>query len=377
MNYGIATGRLQDRQGSMEMKVMHRLLLGFSLSVLLLCPAAAAQAAAAPHDGQRDFDFEFGSWKTHIDRLPHPLSGEPVDGARWIGMDGTSVVRRVWDGRANLGELEVGNADAQIEGLSLRSYNRKSGQWSIYWANSREGTLGTAMVGGFKSGRGEFYGPDTLGDKAIFVRFIFSDITARTFKLEQAFSDDGGKSWETNWRASFVKESDSGAPAPAVTREVERDRQHDFDFNLGVWNSHITRAMNPLSAASDAFEMNGTVTVRKIWDGRALLEEIEADGPKGHWEGMTLFLYNPQSRQWNQSFIGADAGALSGSLAGEFKGGVGELYAADTLNGRAILVRGTWSQIKTDSHHYEEAYSDDGGRSWHPAFDADLTRARS
>jgi hypothetical protein len=176
----------------------------------------------------------------------------------------------------------------------------------------------------------------------------------------------------TLWQPIGVQANDQpDAPKPAAVR----DGQHDFDFNLGAWNSHIKRVMNPLSGATDTFEMNGTVTVRKVWDGRAQLEEIEADGPRGHWEGMTLFLYNPQSHQWNQSFIGANAGTLNGSLTGEFKDGRGELYAQDTFNGRSILVRGTWSQIKPDSHHYEEAYSDDGGRSWHPAFSVDLTRA--
>jgi hypothetical protein len=190
----------------MEMKVMHRILQTVLLA-LILSPACVLAQTTAARDGQHDFDFEFGSWRAHIERLPHPLSGEPVDSAHWIGMDGTSVARKVWDGRANLGELEVSNATSHIEGLSLRSYNPKSGQWNIYWANSKEGSLGTAMVGGFRNGRGEFYGPDTLGDKAIFVRFIFSDIKQGTFKLEQAFSGDGGKTWETNWRASFVKEN--------------------------------------------------------------------------------------------------------------------------------------------------------------------------
>lgn len=80
------------------------------------------------------------------------------------------------------------------------------------------------------------------------------------------------------------------APAPAV-----RDGQHDFDFNLGVWHTHITRTVDPLAGSSESVELNGTVTVRKVWDGKAELEEIEADGPKGHWEGLTLFLYNPRA----------------------------------------------------------------------------------
>ncbi|MGI8772056.1 MAG: hypothetical protein ACR2JE_11535, partial [Acidobacteriaceae bacterium] len=93
--------------------------------------------------------------------------------------------------------------------------------------------------------------------------------------------------------------------------------------------------------------------MRKIWGGRAQLEEIEADGPNGHWEGLTLFLYNPQSHQWSQSFIDSKAGVLSAPLVGSFKDGRGELFCQDTFNGRSILVRGVWSDITPDSHRYE------------------------
>src|ERR1700732_4431958 len=96
-----------------------------------------------------------------------------------------------------------------------------------------------------------------------------------------------------------------------------RDGAHDFDFGTGVWHTHIRRVLDPFSATSDVIELNGTVTTRPIWGGRARLEEIEADGPKGHWEGLSLFLYNPQSHQWSQSFLNSKTAVLSGGLVGE------------------------------------------------------------
>ncbi len=155
-----------------------------------------------------------------------------------------------------------------------------------------------------------------------------------------------------------------------------RDGQHDFDFNIGVWKTHIRRILNPLSGSANSIELVGTVTVRKVWDGRAQLEEIEADGPKGHWEGLTLFLYNPDAHQWSQSFANSKSGVLISPLIGEFKNGRGELFSQDSFNGRSILVRGTWSDISPDSHHFEESYSQDGGKTWAPAFIANLTRER-
>ncbi len=119
------------------------------------------------------------------------------------------------------------------------------------------------------------------------------------------------------------------------------------------------------------------MTVRKVWDGRAQLEEIEADTPSGHWEGMTLFLYNPSAHQWTQAYVNSKNGVLDVPLIGEFHDGRGELYAQDTFKGRSILVRATWSQITPDAHRFEEDFSQDGGRTWAPAFIASLTRVKS
>jgi len=85
--------------------------------------------------------------------------------------------------------------------------NPAAHQRRISWANAADGLIGTAMVGGFENGRGEFYDQETYDGRAVFVRFIFSDITPTTFKLEQAFSADGVKSWEPNWIATFKREA--------------------------------------------------------------------------------------------------------------------------------------------------------------------------
>jgi hypothetical protein len=173
------------------------------------------------------------------------------------------------------------------------------------------------------------------------------------------------------WIAPLNALSEAVEPAPAA-----RDGQHDFDFNFGAWKTHIKRILDPFSASSKSIELNGIVTVRKVWGGRAQLEEIETDGPNGHWEGLTLFLYNPAAHQWSQSFVNSRSGVLSQPLIGSFKCGRGELFASDAFNDRSILVRGVWSDIKPDSHHYQESYSSDGGKTWVPAFIAELTREK-
>lgn len=150
----------------------------------------------------------------------------------------------------------------------------------------------------------------------------------------------------------------------------------DFDFNIGRWKTRIRRVLDPLGAGTGTMDLVGTVTVRKIWDG-ALLEEIEADGPKGHWQALTFFLFNTTTRQWSQFFANSRNGVLQPPSVGEFKDGRGELVAADSVDGRAILVRSVWSPPRGDTHRFEELYSADTGRTWRPAFTANLSRLSS
>jgi hypothetical protein len=155
-------------------------------------------------DGQHDFDFEIGTWKTHLKRLVHPLTGSTT----WVEYEGTSVVRKVWDGRANLLELKADGPAGHFEGLSLRLYNPASRQWSLNFANSNDGTLAQPTIGEFKNGRGEFYDQETFNGRVILVRFVISEITPTSCRFEQSFSDDGGKTWEVNWIAIDTRVKD-------------------------------------------------------------------------------------------------------------------------------------------------------------------------
>jgi len=155
-------------------------------------------------DGQNDFDFHIGVWKTRLSRRVRPLTGSNT----WVEYEGTTVVRKVWNGRANLVELQVDGPAGHIEALSLRLYNPESRQWSLNFSNSAGGTLSPPSIGEFKNGRGEFFNQETLNGRSIFVRFVISDITPNSCRFEQAFSDDGGKTWEVNWIATDTRVKD-------------------------------------------------------------------------------------------------------------------------------------------------------------------------
>jgi hypothetical protein len=119
----------------------------------------------------------------------------------WVEYDGTTVVRKVWDGRANLVELAVDGPAGHFEALSLRLYDPQSRQWSLNFSGLGSGSMSVPAIGRFRNGRGEFFNQETLNGQAILVRFVISDITSASCRFEQSFSNDGGKTWETNWIA--------------------------------------------------------------------------------------------------------------------------------------------------------------------------------
>ena len=175
--------------------------------------SGASSASQKPErDGQHDFDFELGSWKTHLklsSRLGHPFTGTDT----WNEYEGTSVVRKIWNGKDNIVELEVDGPKGHVEGLNLRLYNPQSHQWSLNFANGNGGSVGVPTVGEFKNGRGEFYDQETINGRVMLVRNVWSDITPNSCHFEQAFSDDGGKTWEANWIADDTRVSNEADKA--------------------------------------------------------------------------------------------------------------------------------------------------------------------
>jgi hypothetical protein len=342
-----------------------------------------SQPVAAERDGQHDFDFELGSWKIHLKRLLHPLTGSTT----WVEFDGTSVTRRVWDGHAQLEEFETDNAAAgHIEGLTLRLYNPQSNQWSLYWANSKGGPIFPPQIGEFRNRRGEFYAQDMLNGKSIFVRFVWTNMTTNTPHFEQSFSDDGGKTWEVNWITDQTRVPDESDKLPAPqsseaaktkSQQAAQGGQQDFDFYFGTWKQHLKRLMNPLTGSTTWTEFDGTIVTRKVWDGRANLNEFEGEGPTGHIEGLTLRLYNPQTHQWSLYWANSKAGTLNlPPNVGEFKNGRGEFFSQDTFHDRVILVRYVWSDITPNSVHFEQSFSDDGGKTWEVNWISNVIRAQ-
>jgi hypothetical protein len=168
---------------------------------LFACAGPAVAATPARPAAVHDFDWEFGTWDTALRRLRAPLSGK----SEWVEYSGTTVVTPALDGRANLVELKVNGPAGRIEGLSLRLFQPGPQQWTLNFANIADGAMTRPVTGAFHGTRGEFYGEDSVDGRAVLVRFLIEPVKADGWRFEQAYSADGGKTWEVNWIATDTR----------------------------------------------------------------------------------------------------------------------------------------------------------------------------
>jgi hypothetical protein len=166
---------------------------------------SATPASASPlRDGSGDFDFLIGDWKAYVRRLPERLVGSSA----WIEYDGTSSHHKLLGGPANLEDVNVTSRDGAhtMHNQTLRLYNRDSRQWSIYLLDVARGTLDfPPVVGGFEGDRGEFFDQEPLKGRMIFVRFAWFNLSPNACRMEQSFSDDACRTWETNWICELTR----------------------------------------------------------------------------------------------------------------------------------------------------------------------------
>jgi hypothetical protein len=164
--------------------------------------AKLLDAAGGSSSGAEAFDFQIGTWRVALERLARRLAGSHD----WRTYYGSFRLQRLWNGRANVGELDVRHGNDRIETIVLRTYDPQTKQWSDYGVDMADGSvLFPPTVGRFSQGRGELYDRETYAGRTILVRYVFDDITARSCRFVQSFSANNGKTWETNVVALFTR----------------------------------------------------------------------------------------------------------------------------------------------------------------------------
>ena len=166
--------------------------------------AEPSDSTASVRDSLHGFDFLMGTWSMHFRKLVHPLSGSH----EWIDFEGTSTVRPLWDGRGNTeeGVMDMPAPRGREHVLTVRLYNEKTHQWSLYIGGDTMGILMPPQVGQFDaSGVGQFLADDTFQNKKIIIRYKWMPKDADHCRFEQSFSADDGKTWETNWTTDYTR----------------------------------------------------------------------------------------------------------------------------------------------------------------------------
>lgn len=153
-----------------------------------------------------DFDFFIGDWDVAHERLKERLVGS----TQWEHFSGRTTTRKVLGGFGNMDDNELQLPGDPYRAVTLRSFDPKTGTWSIWWLDGRRpGSLDVPMVGRFDNGVGTFLATDTHNGQAIRVRFLWSMPAPDAPQWEQAFSADDGQTWETNWIMRFTRRSPS------------------------------------------------------------------------------------------------------------------------------------------------------------------------
>lgn len=206
-SFGHRAAAFTDGFGRMLRPLQGAVCFSVALSIMLYCSLATAQQPTQvpskaqsdmSKDGRHDFDFEVGSWNAHVKTLVHRLS-HSADWDEFSGVVTTRTLPKLEGWNESEMQVDSQKSGKHIELLAVRTFNPSTRQWSIYGTSIKTGVFDPPMIGQFQKGRGEFYSQDTWEGRPIFVRFIWQRVDENHTRLEQAYSDDGGKTWETNW----------------------------------------------------------------------------------------------------------------------------------------------------------------------------------
>lgn len=335
---------------------MKRAFLYLLISALTTLPSLAA----APRDGMRDFNFEYGTWRTHYRLLKERLANSHD----WYDCYGTSVIKPFWDGQGNLEDGDLQCPNRYIGGMTVRTYDTQTHQWTIWWGTKKLGIVPPPQVGHFDdAGVGEFYAHDVQVGKHVIIRFRWTH-PGGVPHFEQAFSADNGKTWETNWTTDYQRVSASSKGVWNATAP-SGDGHDGFDFLLGKWNTHYERLRHPLANDNVWYPCEGHSTVTAFWGGAGNIEDGDLQCPGGKAiRGVTVRVYNATTHQWQLWWGTTTAGLLTPPQAGSFNAaGVGIFDAPDTWKGKPIVVRYKW-QKRDGKPYYEQYFSPDAGKTW-------------
>lgn len=310
-----------------------------------------------------DFDFLVGSWDVAHRRLRAPLTGSPDD---WYSFTGTCAARTYLDGAVSFDEIAI--PDHGLSGASLRLRDPSTGEWSIYWLNSRDGVVQPPVQGAWSDGGCRLLGDDVHDGAPIRVTYEWSDIGEQTARWQQAYSADGEQSWETNWVMDFRR---------TAQEPVDVGNEHlpkvtgDFDFLTGDWRVTNRRLNERLVGCTEWTEFEHTLRGRTHFNGGISVDENVLPNL---YTGLTVRVYDVAAGEWAIYWIDSRAPELGEPVRGKFQDGVGEFFCEEVQEGRPVVVRFRWTVLDDENATWEQAFSTDDGTTWETNWTTTHTR---
>jgi hypothetical protein len=335
-----------------------------------LWAADTASPPAATLPASTHWDWLAGNWDVWHERLKERLVGS----TEWQAFAGKSAF---WSTLAGLGNVDDNSLDLPTgvyRGLSVRAFDPKTNTWAIWWLDGRNPErIDPPVRGGFRGDEGEFIGQEIYKGTPVTQRFRWHEVRGKRPHWDQAYSTDGGKTWEINWRNYFTRTSLTPASLPRIEGDPPGARA--FDFLVGSWRVKNRRLRQRFVNDRHWDEYSSTLTNWAVLGGRGNVGDNFFEGPGAPYRGMSLRAYNAERDEWLSWWLdGRSPADIGPPVRGKFISRTATLIGDDTYQGKAIRVRSQWSRTDTDSPHWEQAASVDGGRTWETNWVADFTR---
>jgi hypothetical protein len=306
-----------------------------------------------------DFGFLQGPFDVASVRLTDPFD----ENSGWVESSARSIAATHFAGAISLDEMWF--PDDAMYGMSLRLFDPHERRWTVYWINSRTGTVQAPVTGVWQDGRCWLTGPDEYAGRPILASYSWSDVSETGAQWEQSFSVDGAASWQPNWRMRFTRRTDppDSAGRPRLTS--------DFDFLSGAWQVEHRRMVDPVGGGNDWVEFDGALEGSVHFNGAVSVDELSlADGHRG----LTFRTYDPRREEWAIYWVNSRVGRLEPPVRGRFVDGIGTFLGEEQLGGRRVLVRFIWSDISATTARWRQAFSFDSGATWADNWEMRFTR---
>jgi len=327
---------------------------------------ARAETPAAPAHAH-DWDWLLGDWDVFHSRLKDRL----VKSTEWQEFKGRSSFWTTLGGMGNVDDDIVELPAGIYRGLSLRAFDPKTNSWAIWWVDGRNPErIDPPVRGGFKGDEGEFTGPDVYKGTPVTVRFRWHEVRSKRPWWDQAYSTDGGKTWEINWRNYFTRTRATASGQPRIEGDPPEARQ--WDFLVGQWKVRNRRLR---AGSKDWQEFDSTLRNWTVLGGRGNVGDNWFAIPGDPFGGMSLRVYNDEKKEWLSWWVsGREPANIGPPLRGKFENGIATLVGDDVADGNPIKLRSQWTRTDTGSPHWTQATSSDGGKTWETNWVADFER---